>query len=355
MVRSAKDGTCLASLVAMAIPSCQEAEQRWPRTGPGRRPEIPDWAMAVLIMVVVAKKKKSKSAQYRYLAQHRSWLQGWLKISRFPSRTTYFERYRRAYILLEKAIRVQGEEAIHSGVVKGQCVAVDKSLLTSRGRLWHQRDRRRGIVPPRVDVESTWSYSKHHGWVQGYSYEVLVTADKQGPVWPLLASVDPAHWREYRTFPKKISQLPESARYVLADAGYDSNAHGESVEWDESGRRTGRRFLCAMQGRQRESVSVKPWRETRTRRQHRLLRERRRNHNSTPRARKLYARRSTTVEPFNEWLKCLFDLHNTVWHYGLNNNRTQILAAIFTYQLLLRYNWRQGKHDNQVHWILDTL
>lgn len=356
MVSSAKEGTCLASLVRMAMPVCREAERRWPRIGRGRRPEIPDWVMAVLIMVVVAKKKKSKSAQYRYLAASRSRLMTWLGITRFPSRTTYFDRYRRAHDLFEHAIRVQGEWAIRHGWMKAECVAADKSLVRAQGRPWNHRDRRRGIVPPGVDTHSTWTFSKHHGWLQGYGYEVVVTAEKHVPVWPLLASVDPAHWREHRTFPQKISQLPASVRYVLADAGYDSNAHGEAVEWDAQGKRTGRRFLCAMQDRRSSNQPKKKTRkENRTRRAHRLLRQQRRQYFATPRAQDLYARRSTSVEPFNEWFKHLFEIHKTVWHRGLDDNQTQILAALFTYQLLLRYNRQQGNHHNQIQWILDIL
>ena len=30
----------------------------------------------------------------------------------------------------------------------------------------------------------------------------------------------------------------------LADSGYDNNDYGERIEWDEKGRRTGKRFLC---------------------------------------------------------------------------------------------------------------
>ncbi|MBN1395915.1 MAG: hypothetical protein JW959_12910 [Pirellulales bacterium] len=73
------------------------------------------------------------------------------------------------------------------------------------------------------------------------------------------------------------------------------------------------------------------------------------------RLRKLYARRGQTIEPFNDWLKLLFELDHRVWHRGLENNRTQLLAAIFAYQLLLRYNYRCGNHNGQAQWILDTL
>lgn len=63
MGKRATVGTTLASLVKMAVRLCQQAEREWPRTGPGRKPEIPDWLLAVLIMVAVLKRKRSKSSQ----------------------------------------------------------------------------------------------------------------------------------------------------------------------------------------------------------------------------------------------------------------------------------------------------
>jgi hypothetical protein len=69
----------------------------------------------------------------------------------------------------------------------------------------------------------------------------------------------------------------------------------------------------------------------------------------------LYARRKQTVEPFQQWLKSLFELDQKVWHRGLDNNRTQILTAIFAYQLLVRYTHRCGRQNGQIRWILDVL
>src|SRR5882672_3030737 len=112
MGKHATAGTCLAALVQLAIPVCQEAERQAPRTGPGRPPEIPDWVLAVLIMVAVLKRKKSKSAQYRFLAEYRRDWQSWLGVPQFPARSTYFERYRRAHRLFQVAIRLQGEQAV---------------------------------------------------------------------------------------------------------------------------------------------------------------------------------------------------------------------------------------------------
>jgi hypothetical protein len=356
MFRRATEGTCLAALVRMAIPVCREAQRRCPRTGRGRKPTIPDWAMAVLIMVVVAKKKKTKSAQYRFLKQHQRQLRRWLDVERFPARSTYFDRYLKAYRLFQEAIRVQGERAIAQGLVQAECVAADKSLLPAQGPPWHKRDRQRGVKRRGVDRDSTWSYSEHHGWVQGYGYEIVVSAAKSGAVWPLLASVDPAHWREHRTFSAKVLQLPKGTRYVLADAGYDSNFHGELIEGNLHGSPTGRHFLCPLQDHTAtRKPAKKRWRETQERKAHRQQREKRRAYFTKPHARKLYTRRSITVEPFNEWFKSLFDLHHHVWHRGLNNNRTQILAAIFTYQMLLRYNYRHHRYHGQIQCLLDAL
>jgi hypothetical protein len=53
----------------MAVPIVQEAERQCPRTGPGAKPEIPDWFIGALIMVAVLKRKKSKSSQFRFLSE----------------------------------------------------------------------------------------------------------------------------------------------------------------------------------------------------------------------------------------------------------------------------------------------
>lgn len=355
-MNSTKDGACLAELVRMAIPVCKQAEKSCPREGPGRKPDIPDWVLAVLIMVAVLKGRKSKSSQFRYLKAHCEQLVAWLQIDRFPGRSTYFDRYRRAWRLMEEAIAIEGARAVRYGWTDARNVAVDQSVVPARGPRWNKRARARGKVPRGADLEATWTYSEHHGWVLGYGYEVVVTAGKNGPVWPLLASADPAHWHPSRTFPQKIERLPSQVRYVLADAGYDSNAYGEAIEYDARGERTGRRFLCPQiyrRGEQRRPP--RPRVEKGARKLHRQRREARNEFFQRPWAKRLFRRRGQTVEPFNDWLKSRFDLHERAWHRGLDNNRTQLLAAIFSYQILLRYNHTQGRPNAQLQWILDSL
>jgi len=354
MGRQARAGRCLESLVRMAIPTLKAAERECPRQGRGAKPTISEWLMAGLIMIAVLNKKKSKSAQYRFLCEQRAIIAGWLGDDRFPSRPTYFRRYRKAQRFWRKAIELQGQRAMAEGVTDATNAAVDKSLIVGLGGPWHKQDRQAGKIPAGVDCDCTWGYSEHDGWVHGYSYEVVVSATPGHTVFPLLASVDTASASETRTFADKIDDLPAGTRTVSADSGYDMNEYGERIEYEEGDRRTGRHFLCPENPRNTKGRKLKPAADAAQARSRKRRRQRRAFLRS-PRGRRIYARRKKTVEPFNQWFKSLFELDQRVWHRGLENNQTQMLAAIFAYQLLVRYNHRRGHHNGCVCWILDAL
>jgi Transposase DDE domain len=355
MGRQARAGHCLELLVKMAIPMLQAAERQCPRKGRGDKPKIPEWVMAALIMIVVLKKKKTKSAQYRFLVEQRRQIAAWLPGERFPARATYFRRYRRAHQLYRQAIRLQGDKAIAEGVSDPRQVAVDKSLISGHGPPWHKQDRQAGKIPAGVDCECAWGYSKHDGWVHGYSYEVVVSATANATVFPLLASVNTASASETKSCPDKIDDLPEATEAVLADSGYDANALAERVEYDEEDRRTGRRFVCPQNPRNNQRPKTKRGGADASRARTRERRRQRQQFFQSRRGRRWYARRKKTVEPFNQWFKSLFELEGRVWHRGLDNNRTHMLAALFVYQLLVRYNFACGHNNGQVRWLMDGL
>jgi hypothetical protein len=219
MGETRKGGSDLESLTRLALPVFQRAEKENPRTGPGAKPTIPDWFMAVLIMIGVLKKKKSKSSQYRHLSAMRGNIAAWTGQKALPSRATFFRRFRRAKTLFRQAIKLQGELAITEKIVDPSIVTIDKSLLESRGDVWHKSDKSAGKKPAGVDAEAAWGYSEHHGWVYGYSYEVGVTSMADRTVFPLLASVDVASTSEMKSCPDKIANLPAGTVYVLMDSG----------------------------------------------------------------------------------------------------------------------------------------
>lgn len=127
----AKAGTSLEALVKLAMPLLKEAERQCPRTGPGAKPVIPDWFIGVLIMVAVVRRKKAKSAQFRFVTDNwnRHQIGEVTGAKHFPSRSTFFSRYRRCYQLFCKAIELQGKQAIAEKVIDASQVAVDKSLV----------------------------------------------------------------------------------------------------------------------------------------------------------------------------------------------------------------------------------
>lgn len=354
MAGSATEGTHLAQLVRLAIPLFKKADNAGQPNGPGAPRTYDSWQVAVLIMVGVLVRRKSKSAQYRYLFEHRKFLMDVLGMGSFPSRSTYFQRYAPSHAVVEHAVRLQGLKAISEGTIDATTVAVDKSLIRARGPAWYRRNRRRAKRPRGVDPDANWGYSEYHGWVYGYSYEVVVTAGKGLLVFPLQLSSGPGNVSESISFGPKVDHLPSQTRYVLADAGYDSNAIGERVEYHEHGSRTGRRFVCPFQARfNKPAVGRCIHRGKRERSRQR--RAKRFAFYSSPRGRRLHTQRSRTVEPFNEWFKGKFELRDRTWHRGLGNNRTQLAAAMFVYQLLIRFHCRKGGTNGSIQWILDTL
>lgn len=133
MGKQAKTDKRLSDLVKLAIPMLQQAERETKR-GRGARPVIPDWAMAGMIMIVVLKKKKSKAAQFRYLSERHRAIAQWLDCPKFPSRASYYRRYRRPHQIYTTAILLQGEQAIKEGIVDPEVVAGDKSLIHAKGQ-----------------------------------------------------------------------------------------------------------------------------------------------------------------------------------------------------------------------------
>ncbi len=354
MDRPAKDGRHLADLVPMAIPLCKAAQAKVIRRGPGRPPVYEEWQIALLIFVVILQRRKSKNSQWNYLSQHRSQLIKPLGLSRFPTRSTYFERYRRAWRIYEKAIELQGRKALQEHVSSARVIAADKSLIAARGPGWHVWQQKKREHLPGTDTAAAWGRSSHDGWLWSYSYEVVVCARANQVVFPLLASADQGSRNEQRSISEKIPLLPRSVRYGLFDGGYDNNKRAEEMEYSCFGKRTGRRYVCPLQARCGKPAVGKTVQKGK-RERGRLRRMKRQRFYDSKWGRKLYSRRKKTVEPFNQWFKHLFELEDQVWHRGLDNNRTMLLAGIFSYQLLIRYSFRRGRRDGQIQWILDGL
>jgi hypothetical protein len=212
MLRRAKDGMLLEELIALAIPSCQRAERLYPRSGPGAKPKTPNWVLAVMILATVLLRKKTKTDQYHYWQARPEVFTRNFPGQHFPGRSTFFARYRRIHHLVQTAVALQGQGAIARGWADARCVAADKSLIRGRGRKCRSARLQTRLVPRGVDADTRWGYSGHDGWVQGYSYEAVVTAPARGVTWPLLASVDTANRHEQKSLAEKVPHFPAGTR-----------------------------------------------------------------------------------------------------------------------------------------------
>jgi len=347
------DGASLEELIDLATPFCKQAQRQCPRTGPGRKPQYDGWKIAIMILCAVLKNKKTIAAQFRFICQKRDLFLKRLELDRLPAHGTFYERYKNVWKLVQVAIQLQGLAAIREKVVDARDVAVDKSLMRARGPQWHQKYRKRNVVPKRmrgVDREADWGYSEYHDWVYGYSYEIAVTATKGSVIFPLLASFDVASANEHKTFAAKIEHLPPQTRNVLVDSGYDGNDNADAVELDSKEQSIGRRLVCPTQRGRVGTYRGKGKRERRRLRRlerHRFLQSRK--------GKALYRRRGQTIEPFNGTFKETFELSEHVWHRGLDNNRTQALCAVYAYQTLIRWHWKNGGRNAQIKYLLDGL
>ncbi len=95
---------------------------------------ISDWFMGLLIYTAVLKSKKSKSSMWRFVSttENKKKFFQLTGEKSFPSRSTFFRRYKRAHALFQVAIVLQGKRAIDEGIVEPKHLAIDKSVLKAR-------------------------------------------------------------------------------------------------------------------------------------------------------------------------------------------------------------------------------
>lgn len=189
-----------------------------------------------------------------------------------------------------------------------------------------------------MDKESEWGYSSTKGWVQGYGLDVLCTATNTRCVVPLDASSDTANVHEIKTARRFFKRLPKRTKYIIADGKYDCEELISLCEERRNGKYITRRLIAHMDkvaSNNKRRISY--WR-----------------FNNSKVAKRLYARRGVTIEPLLGTIANLFDI-DPVWQRGKMNNCNLLPIAVFAYQLLMYYNWRNGCDIGCVKYILDGL
>jgi hypothetical protein len=232
-----------------------------------------------------------------------------------------------------------GRTLIGNGIAHAKVTAVDTSMLKARGPLWHKKDREKGIVPKHlrnVDRDSEWGYSRYKGWVQGYAIHLLCSATPGFPPVPLDADAATANVPENKIFESMIDHLHDTTKYIVADSGYDDRTLTEKCELRKNGKYITRRLIVPMEKYKHSASYRLPY--------IRFFK--------SERGQRLFRLRKITVEPLFDILKSLFSLE-PVWMKGKRNVQPLLLLAVLAYQLLILFNFVNGRPASHVKYITD--
>jgi len=233
---------------------------------------------------------------------------------RCPSRRTWERRLKGLPASLPAQIGCCGRylvELITPWAACGRAVAVDSTVLRSKGGVWHKKDREQGKVPhTSIDIEAHWAKSGWHGWVYGWKLHLACVV---ASVWiPLSAQLTPANAADNEMTPALIYELPPDARFVLGDLHYNA----PNV-----------RQVCEQTGRLLVTTEYGPYPHT----------------DPGVEIRRIFHKlRSLAIENFNEHFKGIFDGHGQVPAKGLVNTQRFALGAILVYQLALLYRFQHN-------------
>lgn len=213
-------------------------------------------------------------------------------------------------------------------------------MFEARGPKWHKKHRRRGVIPKKlrnVDTDSEWGYSHYRGWVQGYALVLVSTATEGGLRVPTDAQSGTANCCEKHMFYPMIEELPQQARYVVADLGFDDKKLFEGCERLENGR-----------WQRRLVLPLKEYKTTPKKRRSRV------RFFQSSLGQRIYKLRKTSVEPLFDILKNLFEME-PVWMKGKQNVFSLLLLMVYAYQMLLYFNQKFGDKTAHVKYILDAV
>lgn len=183
-------------------------------------------------------------------------------------------------------------------------------MVKSRGPIWHKKQKEKGILPQRlrgVDKEATWGKSNADGWVYGHGTFMLTPHDN--PVVGVFMWM-PNSANEAKRMEIEITKYRDKVSKVCMDSKADDQKLYRSLKEE---------------GIQLITVPRKGMNKTEARKEYiaEML---------TAKNKKIYKKRSVTVEPMQGLMKDIFELE-TCWMRGDGNNRWLFAAMGIAVQM----------------------
>lgn len=276
-----------------------------------------------LLAVVAVTLRTFKGLELQRLLERDAVLRRDLGFDRVPHRKTIETRLSSLQPEAEAQVAALGREIVtrlSRRRLRTPGSAIDGRMYRARGPLWHQKQRKKGVIPRQLrdlDVESAWSKSGYRGWVQGYRL-VLQTLLWPVPI-PLFATWQPNNFYEEHIALAAL-QADELAvtSLLLGDASFGSPrlsaAYAERGGW----------VLTPKQLPPRNRT----WKH------------------------ELFALRKETVELLFQRIMQAVDLRSCPAK-GLKRNGAFIISSVWLYQVIAWSNYKQAKPVAEVKESID--
>ncbi len=305
----------------------------YPKTKPRRKrgkPRVYSELVVVKITLVMLLKKIKKYKQLERYLNLNPTVANACGLEKSPDRTTLKRRIEDLPKNMRKRTQSVSRKLCKTLDYDPKSCAIDSSLLAACGPLWHKKDREKGHIPKglrNVDTESRWGFSPARGWVQGYKGHAVVTADPFTDIIPTDSDLTCANVADNIPAPSFIKQLPVSTKYLLADGIYDDQKLIAQCEQRKNGKYITRRLVVP--------IEIKKHTPPHRRKLGLWF--------ASPAAQRLYRQRGTSVEPFWERLKRLFEIE-PIWKKGKKFATVLFQTAVLAYLLIMFANIRNLHH-----------
>lgn len=312
-----RQSSLLVSLVLLIdnIPFPPQSDKR----KRGRPKKYSDRLILKALLIMIIRRLYTAYALLAFLEQQ-DWVAQELKLllhesGKFPTRRTWERRLVELPATLPDLIGYFGRHLV--SVLKawaegGYAAAFDSTKLDTGGGTWHKKHREKGEIPhTSIDCEAGWSKSGWHGWWFGWKLHLAVSV---GGVWiPLAAELTVANTADSEVAPLLLKQMAKQVRYVLGDTHY--NAPDFRQACNEQG--------CELVATRRGTYP---------------------HGDGGVGVRGIFHKlRSQSIEPFNGLFKNVFEWRVKMPVKGLKKTKLLALGAIIIYQLVLLYQYEQGK------------
>ncbi len=293
-----------------------------PVSKPGR-PRTYSGLSFLLLSVVAVTLRTFKGLELRRLLEKDTRLRQALGFARVPHRRTIERRLAALQPEAEAQVAAVGQrimEQIEPADGLPVAASIDGRMYQARGPRWHQKQRKKGRIPPglrNVDDQSAWGKSGYRGWVQGYRL-VLECLVWPVPI-PLFATWQPNNRGEGKIFAEAIDEEQIAiAPVLLGDESFGAPdlvaAYGERGGW----------LLTPKQ----LPKCYKTFKHD------------------------MYAWRKQTIELLFQRVMQAFDLKRCPTK-SLRRNGAFIIASVWAYQVICWDNYQQGKPIAEVKETID--